>query len=396
MDRPKLRKVERLTLSRGEEQLLVLRDPLALSAPVALDADFAPVLDMLDGQRSVAQIRQSLLMRGTLDIPQEDLQDFVADLHDSGLLDDERFRQLWEAEHRRFVEAPRRPAQLAGTFYPETRDALQRLLDDLLPHDDARFDDDSELVGVLCPHQPLDLAGSVLDQTLRGLPPASALEAIIVLGTDHSPGLTPFALCDKDYDTPLGPVRAARRVVQAMDRRLDWVLREQMRHRQAASLELTAVLLRHLYGDECPPVLMVACGLTALSGGDAQSQVDEFIGNLEVLFDDERVLWWTSAELSHAGPAYGHAALDATTREAVVAHDHACLESLMTGRPEQLMRRCLEDHGQGRPSGTAALNTLCRLLPVGYRASLAAYETLDEPAGQPGQLGMAGVQFFSS
>lgn len=376
--------------------MVVLRDPLNLSEPVALDGDFAPVLDMLDGKRTLRQVRQSLLMGANLDVPERDLAAFVGDLHDAGLLEGERFQQMWEAEHRRFSAAATRPARLAGLYYPAKGRELAEVLERALPEPERRIDPDGELLGVLCPHQPLDVAADVLRETLVGLPPADAIDCVVVLGTDHNPGLLPYALTDKSYETPLGPCPADAKLVAQIERHVEWVRREELRHRHCASLEISALLLRAIYGDACPPALFVMCGLTSLSTRDeATAQVDEFQSTLEVLLSRRRVLWWGAAELSHAGPAYGHPALDGAGAQAVEDHDRACLESMMRGRPEQLVRRGLDDRGQGKPSGTAVMATMARLLPVGYRAQLSAYARAEPPGRDPGQIGIAGVRFFA-
>jgi hypothetical protein len=396
MDRPKLRKVERMRLSRDGTPLLVLRDPLRLSDPVAIDELFGPVLDLMDGQRTLAQIRQSLLLSGTLDVDAGDLQAFAEDLSEGGLLDDEHFLDLWQAEYERFDAKESRPSQLGGIAYPETARELSTLVAQCVPDPASRFDPDSKLLGVLCPHQPIDVAASVLSATLVDLPPADRIDGIVVLGTDHNAGLLPYVLTGKDYDTPLGSVPGWHQMVDLIEARVEWVRREEMRHRHADSIELAAVLLRHLYGDACPPVLPILCGLSSLRSGDDADQVDELLATLEVLLGRERVLFWGSAELSHAGPAYGFPPLDSNAASEVRDHDNECIDSLVRGRLDQMVRRCLDDRGQGRRSGTAAMNTLARLLPVGYRAKLAAYEAVNEPGGEPGQLGIAGVRFYAA
>jgi hypothetical protein len=353
------------------------------------------VLDMLDGKRTLQQVRQSLLMGANLDVPEQDLRAFVGDLQQAGLLEGEHFQRMWQAEHERFVASDLRPARLGDLYYPTDPAQLARLLTEVLPPKADRIDPASELLGVVCPHQPLDVAADVLRATLVGLPPADAVDCVVVLGTDHNPGLLPYALTQKTYETPLGPVQSDVALVSKIESHVDWVRREELRHRHCASLELSALLLRAIYGDDCPPALFVLCGLTSLSTrDDASAQVDELQSTLEVVLSRRRVFWWTSAELSHAGPAYGHPPLDEEGARAVEDHDRACLESMMAGRPEQLARRGLDDRGQGKPSGTAAMTTLTRLLPVGYRAELAAYERVPPPGNEPGQVGIAGVRFF--
>jgi AmmeMemoRadiSam system protein B len=395
MDRPKLRKVERHRAFMGGEDVLVLRDPLELAEPVAVAAEFADVLDLLDGSRTVAQIRQTLLMRGTHDLPAADLAEFVDNLGLEGFLDDERFLARWEALHEAFLDEDPRAPRAAGAFYPEDPETLAQQLESLVPDVAGRVVAGSDVIGVMVPHAPLELSGSVLDATLRDLPPAQEIDLVIALGTDHMPGLLPFAITPKRYGTPLGAVPAASAMVEALQRRLPWTTREEIRHRSALSLELAALQLRWIYGDACPPMLPVLCGQAVLrsTGAGNQELIDRFTADLEALTDDRRVLWWGSAELSHAGVAYGRPQLDDAARDAVAQRDASVLSSLAASRLDDLERGASESHDQGRPSGGAVMSTLVRLLPVGYRAEVASYELAQPPGEATGAIGLAGVRF---
>ncbi|MCH9682722.1 MAG: AmmeMemoRadiSam system protein B, partial [Deltaproteobacteria bacterium] len=308
--------MDRFAHQRGDEQLVVVRDPLGLAEPFALDADLAPVLDLLDGTRTIPQIRQSLLMTQNLRLEADTLGEFVDQLREQGLLDDEAFRERWAATHSDFLEATIRDPTLAGLVYPADPTALSGLLHEVLPASDAtpRTRTDSRVVGVLAPHGPLDRTGALLDETLQQLPPPESIEHVIILGTDHGPGLLPYALTDKPYATPAGTIPAADDLRSALERRVPWVLREQVRHREAMSLELAVIVLQHVYGSRCPPVLPVLCGSTALADPAQQEDRERFELALGGLCEDRPVLWWVSAELSHAGPAYGRPPLSAEHR----------------------------------------------------------------------------------
>lgn len=392
MDRPKLRKVERIEQVRGDERVLVVRDPLGVAEPFAIDAAFGAVLDLLDGTRTVGQIRQSLLMRGELDVSADDLQAFADALSEAGFLDDARFSAKLAALHAEFEQAAERPAALAGLLYPDDAATLREVLERTLPDPASRRRDDASALGVLVPHGPLELTGEVLDATLRDLPSEGALDLIVVLGTDHGPGLLPYAVTAKPFRTPLGVTRTAVPEIEALERRVPWIRREEIRHRQAMSIELAVLCLQHLYGDACPPIVPVLCGQTVLTGRDPDA-VDRFVATLEGLSESRSVLWWASAELTHGGPAYGHRALDEGTLATLRARDQACLDALMEGRPARLVERCLEPASPERPSGAAVMSTLARLLPVGYRAELARYVQAPVPGEIPGTVGMAGVRF---
>lgn len=395
-DRPKLRKLDRTVLRRGDEVLVVLRDPLGIAEPAAFPQEATQVLDMLDGQRTAAQVRQSLFLRGRLSLSVEEVHDLVAELSDAGFLDDDRFRGMWEAARREFIASDVRAPRLAGVLYPEDPTALTAALDGVLPDPAARVTAGSDVIGVLCSYQPIEgKPGALLEATLRGLPRAEDIDLIVILGTDHHPGRLPFAITDKDYGTPLGAVRTDVALVEALERRLPWIRREELRHREAISLELAAVALRHIYGDACPPALPVLCGQTALRAGAEEADTDAFLATMEHVLEDRRVFFWVSAELSHAGPAFGRPLLPPESLRALAERDLGCLDSLRAGRPEQLVSRCMEvaDESLGRPSGAAALSTVARLLPVGYRAELIDYLTVRPPGPDEGWVGLVGMRF---
>ena len=402
--KPKLRRVDRVEQTLDGERVLILRDPMGVAESFALDAEFAPVLDLLDGTRTAAQVRQSLRMRGVLDLPLDDLAAFVDSLSDEGWLDDDRFRELWADLHADFLDEDPRLARFAGVLYPADAEPLTRAFAQVLG-DASRFESNSDVCGVLIPHGPLDVVGDVLASTLRDLPPADTLDCVVILGTDHGPGLVPYAAARRGFDTPLGSVPAAHDVLDALDARIEWAFREELRHRNAHSVELAAVSLRALYGEQVPPIVPILCGSNVLRARDPEAG-ERFVDALEMALGDRRVLVWASAELSHGGVAYGRPALDDAGVQALEDRDRGCLDDLVYRRASALARKCRDDHPQGRPSGGAVLSTLQQLLPDA-RAEVAAYRAADigpstngsttnkpdEPAKGRSIAGLAGVRF---
>ncbi len=403
MDRPKLRRVERYPLSREGEALLVVRDPLDLVDPFAIDARYAAVLDALDGSKTLAQIRQSLLLRNLADVDAEDLHEFVDELGEQGLLDDDRFRKRWADVHTEFEHAETRAPRRAGLLYPAEPEPLAAWLAPALPTlGRARGFVASESasvyaappIAVIAPHQPPPNVATLVRPLLTMLPEPETWKVVVVLATDHAPGLLPFAATDKDQQTGLGLLRCHLPLIDELEQRVPWLLREQIRQRSADALEWTTLLLRALWGDRCPPVLPLLCGQTLVTRADgSREQADELFGALESLLGADtaagRVLWWTAAELGHCGPAFGHPELP--TREQVEARDQDLLEPLLAGRTDQLIRRCMDAPPNQRPSGTAALVTLLQMLPVGHRATLVGHQVIPAPGEIPGWIGCASV-----
>jgi hypothetical protein len=382
--------VDRIRQRRDDEDVLVLRDPLGVAEPVAVAAKYAPVLDLLDGTRTPAQVRQSLIMGGGVDVHADDLQAFVHDLAAGGWLDDAGFRERWEGLHAAFIAANPRPARFAGVLYPDDPATLRTRLADHFA-DVERTRAGSDVRGVLVPHGPPELVGSVMDRTLTDLPPANELELVVILGTDHGPGLTPYVATRKAFATPLGVVANATETFDALRRRVPWIDREEIRHRDAVSIELAVVYLQHVYGDGCPPILPVLCGQTVLRGR-TDGHAARFVAALEALTEDRPVLYWGSAELHHAGEAYGRPAVDAAVAADLAARDEACLADLAAVRVDALASRCREPHPQGRMSGGAVMTTLASVVGDKQRAEVTAHETKTIP-GSASTVGLAGVRF---
>lgn len=406
--RPKLRRIDKIAQTLDGEQVLILRDPLGVAESFALDAEFAPVLELLDGTRQPKQIGQSLRMRGVLDLPQADLDAFVGSLSDAGWLDDDRFRDRWAALHAEFLDTDPRAPRFAGVYYPDDPQQLAAELHAVLgpasprgASRGSRIRSDSELVGLLIPHAPVDRMATVVEETLRDLPPADSLDTVVILGTDHGPGLLPYAVARRGFATPLGDVRADTALLDAIDRRLPWAYREEVRHRDAHSIELSVLILQALYGDAVPPIVPVLCGAQVLRARNSEA-AERFVATLEGLLEGRRVLVWGSAELSHAGVAYGRPSLDDDALASVRARDEACLQDFASARHRVLASRCAEDHPQGRPSGGAVLTTLRQLLPdarvevVRYHASSVSSpnDEPDQTSGERSVVGLAGVRLW--
>lgn len=391
MDRPKLRNVERIPLTRDGQPHVVLRDPMGIAETIAIDADFVPVLDALDGRRTLPQVRQSLLMGLGLDVALPDLVGFVEDLEAAGLVDGDVFRARWAACHDAFLAAPTRAPTLAGTLYPDEPAALRAALRRAFgPTPNAS---DARTRAVLLPHGPLEVVAEVVAATLQTLPDPAQIDTVVLLGADHHPGLLPFALLDKGYETPLGALPCAQPQADALLRRVPWLDREAIRHRTAHSLEWAALYLQHAWGDRVPPCIALTCGAAAITGdASLHDGVAELVAALDAITDDARVLVIAAAELTHAGEAYGREPVDAAGLAALEDRDRAVLDAVLRGRTREVIAAAIDVGRQGRPSGLPTLVVLAELV-TGLRGEGLAYSLAAVPGPAPGWAGLAGARF---
>lgn len=402
-ERPKLRRLERFYLPGGEDEHVVLSDPLGIAPLEKLDRDFEIVLDALDGTKSIAQIRQSLSMMHGLSIPRQELDTFVAHLDTDGFLEGESFSRLQAAAVSAFDHNECRATSVAGTLYPDDPSALRTLLTSVLPDPASRIQHASRTRGVLVPHHDFQAAGSVLDPALRDLPNPEDVDLVVVLGTDHAPGMRAFAGTDKDYETPFGTVRTDFELADSLFDKVPWLVAESLRHRTAHSIEFACVLLRYLYEDRCPPMLPILCGRTLLGSDTGYRARDELLAAIAALRGERRILWWASAELSHVGGAYGTTASEDDSRLLKIArtHDARCLERIAANDRHALTRALERAPPTVRPSGAAAIDTITHAfghdvgVEIGVDSSTYESVALSFPhlPGLSGWAGLAGVRF---
>lgn len=391
LDRPKLRKVERFEDRDHREPRVILHDPLGVAEAVSLPLEYAPALDLMDGTRTLAQVGQSLRMRWNLEVDREDLEGFVADLSSAGWLDDDSFRAHRAALVGAFETHPGRVPHWADVLYPANPDSLTALCEQTLGPRPG-FVPSSDTIGVMVPHGPPELVGRVAGPTLRQLPPAGEIDLIIIVGTDHHDGLHPVVATHRAYETPWGPTTLARASVDALERRVPWICREELRHQRALSLELAHLYLHYAYGSALPPVLPLLCG-ASFAEPRACNERSELLGALETITSKARILWYGSAELSHTGPAYGDTASDEHPSDLAEAHDRAVLDALRRGSAASVRSHCGDATSPYRPSGGAVMSFLADALPVGFRTELVAYERCPVPGDTPGHAGLAGLRF---
>lgn len=394
--KPKLRKLDRYPLQREDETLLVLRDPHHLDAPLAVDPALGPYLELMDGTRSISQIRQSMLMRTQQSLPLEELVAVVDTLEECGFLENDDFRARWSLALREFVQREALEFALAGIAYPESQTPLIAALGGPAPQS---FPSAPTTRAIVLPHPPLQ-AGvdtDLFQKARQHLPPPQALDGIILLFTSHHPGAQPFQLLNKAMLTPLGPIACAQRALSFLSRDRDWLFQEALRFRQEIALELPALALRQHYGEACPPVLAVLCGRSGIEEShpaslsqdpDLASSPAGFLADLERIAQDPRWLLMACAEFSHTGAAYGHREDPALEQQAAQSDQdlfHSlCRLDLSAFGPSALKK--LADHC--RPSGAACLQTFLSLLCPQSVCQVSAYKRTLAPQGS-GYFGQA-------
>lgn len=319
---PKLRdEIDAAPAGRDGEVLYIIHDRSGIAPSRLLASPLALlVASRLDGRSSILDIADGLAAEAGREAAGcSAVEAIVAALGEAMFLDDDAFHDFRSQADRDFRAMPVRPPGSAGAAYHDDPEELAASLDAMLagapPAEEQAALDGSFPRGMIAPHIDFLRGAHGYGQVYRLLRERPAPRAVVVLGTAHLPIGERYALCEKDFATPLGNVRVDHDICRFLRRRLAPhcdLDRDLLSHRGEHSVELQAVWLRHIYGAAVAIVPLMANSLSefieggrnpALASGDPA--IRAMADSLAELAGAGGVMLVASADLSHVGPRFG-------------------------------------------------------------------------------------------
>ena len=216
-----------------------------------------------------------------------------------------------------------RPTAVAGTWYPGTRDALTREVDDYLGAATVAIDGDVR--AIIAPHAGIMFSGPVGAYAYRAIA-GRDFDVAVLLGPSHFVAFEGAALWpDGAFETPLGRAIvdeegaravAASPVVQALP----------SAHKREHSLEMQLPFLKRVL----PEVRIVPL----LIGFQRRDTIEALANAIAAAFAGRRALLVASTDLSHYLDARTATTLDARVQQCVSAFDADALLELFEQYPE--------------------------------------------------------------
>lgn len=390
---PKVRPLITEWVRADGDVCLALRDPDELLPGTALiPAGIAPVLELCNGEHTLAAMQAALSVRYGMSLPIEALQSLVAQLEEALILESERVRAARQEACRAYRNAPCRPPALAGASYPADPDELTAML--------ARFEDaagpPAELRangvrGIVSPHIDYQRGGTVYARTWQHAQNAAReAEIVVIFGTDHagSPGtLTPTR---QDYATPWGSLPTDQGIVDRLEAAWgdDSLFDEELHHRKEHSIELAAVWLHYVRQGEPVALAPILCGsflpFTTSEAGPGEN--GRFVASITALRDalaGRRALVVAAADLAHVGPAFGDPQpLEQKEKEDLRRFEHELLAAVCQGDAEGFLGRLRQSGDKQKVCGLPPIYAALHLLgPVAGRVVDYAQCPADDAAG---------------
>ncbi len=375
---PTLRNLQFSPIKDKEEQYVVLWDPTGLSQEkLVLPVHYFFIIQHFDGDHSLEQIGAVYLKRFGEFLMPDRLTKLVTDLDAKLFLEGEKVEAAKRAAQADYRNAPVRPARFSGKSYEDEGTKLKAQLEGFFTSKEGPDFKPSEnkgkkIKGLVAPHYELRQAGPIYAWAYKELQETEAPGLFVILGTSTA-GLThPFAVTDKDFETPLGLVPVDRDLI-ARIRKLggEPFFEEDLGHRNEHTIEFQLPFLQHAMAGKPPStILPVLCSFPAACLVDPElhglaQEVETFIGLLkQALTESGRDYCLIgSAELAHLGMRYG----DPSPPTDFSFHKCMQTDLEMLKHVEELkpdaFAQFIQKEGDGRRiSGFATIYTLLKLI----------------------------------
>jgi MEMO1 family protein len=398
-EHPRLRALSILPVRDGQQELLLITDPLGLlTEPVALRLESLALLQLLDGRTSLTDL-SAAMVRGSGDIRAGSwVREFVGQLDKMLLLESPRFEQAYDELKRQYHALEVHQSMFAGHSYPADPDEAARFVDAHFAAADASRREsggaapaaDATPRLVLAPHLDPRRAGATLALALSeiGTERATPLR-VVVFGVGHMLWESWVALTRKHFETPWGRVTCDTRFVDALAARLgDEAYRGEIAHRDEHSIEFAAVYLHRRFGAR--PLTLVpilAGGYHALLEVErTPGEVPELAALVEAVRATEReqggdTVYLAAVDLSHVGPRFGDPAPDERVKDETGALDHAALEAARHGDADGWFHAIAAGQDATRICGWGATDLALRCASPVSEGRLLRYEQSGEEDG---------------
>lgn len=376
IDTPSVRPLDLQPVFHQGQRMWLLRDPIGLDDNQLLFPPLlAHMLRYLDGAHSVAAIQADLSRDAGYEVPLGPIHEAIDALDSACLLDNERSAAAQTALLADYRSQAFRPPFLAGRGYPaDPQELLQRF--------DTYADGDSlddgftwHGRGVVSPHIDYQRGGPVYAQVWRRSA-AAVLDAelVVILGTDHYGPSQTITLTHVPYATPFGVLPIDNTVTDALAEAAGGhtaAFANELYHCREHSIELSAVWLHSAFARAgqapCPMIPMLVGSFYAfVQNGSSPSTDKKFNGFIEALRQlaaTRRVLFVSSVDLSHVGPAFGDSfVMDAERRLALANEDHALMADILNGAADDFYSRVAQVGDRNHICGLAPLYVMSSCL----------------------------------
>jgi AmmeMemoRadiSam system protein B len=370
---PTVRKdLEFFPVQHEGQQLILIRDHLGLvQEGKAVALPLYQFMTLLDGTRTMRDLQMELMRqrRGVL-VGMDEVEGLLGHLEESYVLDTARFKMARDEIIAEFTSERVRPCSHCGRAYPAHPTELKERLDAILASQAPIPEPGGKIQALVSPHIDLSVGHRVYAsayQMLKNITPSR----IVILGVGHNLVNDLFCLTDKDFETPLGVIRAERSLIRKLrEVGAEVLANNDFAHRSEHSIEFQLIFLQHLLKGVSFTIIPILCGFiqSCLPEYTREAYLEKtapFVGLLRhILRDPEHeTLLVAGIDFSHVGPKFGHEMPAEYLKGPSEAHDRKLLQHLCALDPDLFWEESRNVKDQFNVCGFSALACLLEILP---------------------------------
>ncbi len=285
-------------------------DEYRIGGPLQISRAALPILQLLDGEKSVGDIHTIVSVAGRASIPQETIRHLIAVLDECHFLESPRLQAYFDHPDREPFHIGCYRANL-----PELREQLRELFTAPggpgLPNPGSRLNE-GRLQGVLVPHIDYARGGITYGWGFKELIERTDASLFVIIGTSHY-SLNRFSLTRKNFISPFGKIPTDQSYIDQLVLHYgDGLFDDPYAHLPEHSIELEAVMLQYLLEGIRPfriVPLLVGSFSDCVETGSAPETQDDIARMITALRtieaeSNEPICYIISGDLAHIGPKF--------------------------------------------------------------------------------------------
>ncbi|WP_448587526.1 AmmeMemoRadiSam system protein B [Thermocrinis sp.] len=308
--KPKLRHVEIIPF----EDKFLLKDPIGISRGLLVSKDALPLLFLMDGERTLLDIKAEYLRLTGYFLTDEELEAFLKALDQSLLLKNERYKKaLDELRQSMLSEGLRRMSHLGEVYPPDAHSCRLFLIGE-------RKEEKLSPLGILVPHMDLRVAKETYWEAYGRL--KEDKELVVILGVSHYWHELPFSVLPLDMETPFGVLKTDRKLLERLQSFYSFDLTQDiLSYRYEHSVEFASLYAKMLFPEARALAIIVSHGEKELLKTFAENLLRTIEPHIH------KTLIISSVDLSHVGRKFGdYFSYDPSFRDIPYLRHLECLE----------------------------------------------------------------------
>ncbi len=343
--RPHVRLFQMMGAQHNGQQVVVLRDPMALSSQMmAVPPQAVMVIQQFQGERTIEEIASGLKAPDSAPFIE-----LAKRLDEVGLLWGPTFERLEGELKAKLKETGYFPA--GGTQQPTPDQIRGALAGWLAQTEDPELD--GSPVAIVAPHLDYPRGWPNYAAAYRCLDRCETPDRVVILGTNHFGIGDGVVLTELGFETPIAMVAPDTKVIDRLKALIgDAGFVDQLDHHAEHSIKLHLPWIQHRFGDVPVVAALVPDPLVGMLAADEKrTSTTQFLDSMNEALDavGGRTLFVSSADLSHVGPQFGEPRpVDAQRKVDVERVDRDLMAAYLSGDPDVFLARARETRNPTR------------------------------------------------